>query len=80
MEQDLKMKIFMQDYCTKAEAERFTKQGSEVIAVPDWEQYVHDNDLRNEEGRYITLDELYGERDVSFVHFEGQEYILLYVL
>lgn len=78
MEQNVK--IFMEDNCTKAEAERFIKQGSEVIAVPDWEQYVHDNDLRNEEGRYITLDELYGERDVSFVHFEGQEYILLYVL
>lgn len=80
MEQDLKMKIFMQDYCTKAEAKRFIKQGSEVINVADWEQYAKDNDQRNEDGEYITLDDLRGERDISFVQFEGQEYILLYVL
>ena len=78
MEQDVK--IFMQDNCTKAEAERFIKQGSEVVNVADWEQYAKDNDQRNDDDEYITLDELRGTRDVSFVRFEGQEYILLYVL
>lgn len=78
MEQNVK--IFMQDNCTKAEAERFIKQGSEVVNVVDWEQYAKDNDQRNEDGEYITLDDLRGERDISFVKFEGQEYILLYVL
>lgn len=78
MEQNVK--IFMQDNCTKAGAERFIKQGSEVVNVVDWEQYAKDNDQRNEEGEYITLDDLRGERDISFVKFEGQEYILLYVL
>ena len=76
MEQNVK--IFMQDNCTKAE--RHIKNGSEVINVADWEQYAKDNDQRNEDGAYITLDDLRGERDISFVQFEGQEYILLYVL
>ena len=70
----------MQDNCTKAEAERFIKRGSEVVNVADWEQYAKDNDQRNEDGKYITLDDLRGARDISFVQFEGQEYILLYVL
>ena len=48
MEQNVK--IFMQDKCTKAEAERFIKQGSEVVNVADWEQYAKDNDQRNEDG------------------------------
>ena len=78
MEQNVK--IFMQDSCTKAEAERFIKRGSEVVNVADWEQYAKDNDQRNEDGEYITLDDLRGARDISFVQFEGQEYILLYVL
>ena len=34
MEQNVK--IFMQDNCTKAEAERFIKRGSEVVNVADW--------------------------------------------
>ena len=74
------VKIFMQGNCTKAEAEHHIKNGSEVVNVADWEQYAKDNDVRNEDGVYITLDDLRGERDVSFVKFEGQEYILLYVL
>lgn len=78
MEQDVK--IFMQDNCTKAEAERHIKNGSEVVNVADWEQYAKDNDVRNEDGTHITIDDLRGERDISFVQFEGQEYILLYVL
>lgn len=78
MEQSVK--IFMQDNCTKAEAERHIKNGSEVVNVADWEQYAKDNDVRNEDGTYITIDDLRGERDISFVQFEGQEYILLYVL
>ena len=78
MEQNVK--IFMRDNCTKAEAERFIKRGSEVVNVADWEQYAKDNDQRNEDGEYITLDDLRGARDISFVQFEGQEYILLYVL
>ena len=78
MEQNVK--IFMQDNCTKAEAECHIKRGSEVVNVADWEQYAKDNDQRNEDGEYITLDDLRGARDISFVQFEGQEYILLYVL
>ena len=70
----------MQDNFTKAEAERFIKRGNEVVNVADWEQYAKDNDQRNEDGEYITLDDLRGARDISFVQFEGQEYILLYVL
>ena len=70
----------MQDNCTKAEAEHHIKNGSEVVNVADWKQYAKDNDVRNEDGEYITLDDLRGERDISFVKFEGQEYILLYVL
>ena len=58
MEQNVK--IFMQDNCTKAEAERHIKNGSEVVNVADWEQYANDNDVRNEYGAYITLDELRG--------------------
>lgn len=74
------MKIFMADNCTKKEAERFIKAGSEAIKVCDWEQYAEDNDLRNEEDKRLTLDEIRSERDVHSVTFNGEEYILLYVL
>jgi hypothetical protein len=74
------VKAFMEDNCTKDEAKRFIKAGGEAIKASEWEQYVRDNDLRNEDGAYITLDEIRSERDVHTVEFDGEEYILLYVL
>lgn len=74
------VKIFMADNCTKKEAEHFIKTGSEAVKVADWAQYAEDNDLRNEEGKRLSLDEVRTWRDVSVVKFNGEEYILLYVL
>lgn len=37
MEKEQLVKLFMLDNCTKAEAERFIKQGGEAIKVADWE-------------------------------------------
>lgn len=71
---------FVADDCTKAEAEKYIKTGSEAIKAADWEQYIKDNDLRDEDGAYITLNEIRSERDVHTVEFDGEEYILLYVL
>ena len=70
----------MQDNCTKAEAERYVKAGSEAVKVTDWAQYAEDNDLRNEDGERLTLDEIRSERDVHSVTLNGEEYLLLYVL
>lgn len=72
--------LFMQDNCTKAEAERHIRAGSEAVKVADWAQYAEDNDLRNEDGERLTLDEIRSERDVHTVKFGGEEYLLLYVL
>lgn len=77
--QDL-VEIFQADNCTKAEAERFIKQGGEAIKVADWEQYAKDNDLRDEDGERITLDKVKEELDGHRVTADGVEYILLYVL
>ena len=74
------VKIFMADNCTKKEAERFIKAGSEAVKVADWAQYAEDNNLRNEDGERLTLDEIRSERDVHTVKFGGEEYLLLYVL
>lgn len=80
MEKEQLVKLFMLDNCTKAEAERFIKQGGEAIKVADWEQYAKDNDLRNEDGERITLDQVKEEHDGHFVTAGGEEFILLYVL
>lgn len=74
------VQLFMLDNCTKAEAERHIKNGSEAVKVADWAQYAEDNDLRNEDGERLTLDEIRSERDVHSVKFVGEEYLLLYVL
>lgn len=74
------VKLFLLDNCTKREAEKFIKAGSEAIKASDWTQYVQDNDLRNDDGEYITLDEVRSWRDVHTVKFDGEEYVLLYVL
>lgn len=74
------VQLFMLDNCTKAEAERHIKNGSEAVKVIEWAQYAEDNDLRNEDGERLTLDEIRSERDVHSVKFGGEEYLLLYVL
>ena len=74
------VQLFMQDNCTRAEAERHIKAGSEAVKVTDWTQYAEDNDLRNDDGERLTLDEIRSERDVHSVTFNGEEYLLLYVL
>lgn len=71
---------FMADNCTKAEAERHVKAGSEAIKAVDWQQYVSDNDLRDGDGELIALDKVKAELDGHFVTVNGVEYILLYVL
>lgn len=80
LEQRKTVQLFMQDNCTKAEAERHIKAGSEAVKTADWAQYAEDNDLRNEDGERITLDEIRSERDVHSVTLNGEEYLLLYVL
>lgn len=57
------VQLFMKDNCTKAEAERHIKNGSEAVKVTDWAQYAEDNDLRNDDGERLTLDEIRSERD-----------------
>lgn len=74
------MQLFMVDNCTRAEAERHIKNGSEAVKVADWAQYAEDNDLRNKDNKRLTLDEIRSERDVHTVKFGGEEYLLLYVL
>lgn len=74
------VELFMMDDCTRAEAERFIKQGGEAIKVADWEQYAKDNDLRDEDGERITLDKVKEELGGHRVTADGVEYILLYVL
>lgn len=74
------VELFQTDGCTKVEAERHIKNGSAAVKVADWAQYAEDNDLRNEDGERITLDEIRSERDVHSVTLNGEEYLLLYVL
>ena len=71
---------FMADGCTRSEAERHIKNGSEAVKVSDWEQYTKDNDLRDEDGELITLDKVKTELDASSVTVDDEEYILIYVL
>ena len=80
MKFEKQVKLFLLDNCTKIEAEKIVKAGSEAIKASDWAQYVQDNDLRNDDGEYITLDEVRSWRDVHTVKFDGEEYVLLYVL
>ena len=75
------IELFQADGCTKAEAERHIKNGSCAVLVEDWDEFAADNDMRDEDGNIVTLQSLRQTmRDVSFVKFDGQEYILLYVL
>lgn len=39
------VEAFMADGCTKGEAERFIKAGSEAILAKDWNQYAQDNGM-----------------------------------
>lgn len=80
LEQRKTLHLFMQDNCTRAEAERHIKAGSAAVKVADWAQYAEDNDLRNEDGERLTLNEIRSERDVHSVTLNGEEYLLLYVL
>lgn len=80
LEQRKTVQLFMQDNCTRAEAERHIKAGSAAVKVADWAQYAEDNDLRDEDGNRLTLDEIRSERDVHSVTLNGEEYLLLYVL
>ena len=74
------VELFQTDGCTKVEAESHIKNGSAAVKVADWAQFAEDNDLRNEDGERLTLDEIRSERDVHSVTLNGEEYLLLYVL
>ena len=78
LEQRKTVQLFMLDNCTKAETERHIKAGSAAVKVADL--FAEDNDLRNEDGERLTLDEIRSERDVHSVTLNGEEYLLLYVL
>lgn len=80
MEKEQLVKLFMLDNCTKAEAERFVKQGGEAIKVSDWEQYAQDNDLRDGEGELLSAETAKKELDARSLTVDGVEYFLLYVL
>ena len=71
---------FMADNCTKAEAERHIKNGSEAIKASEWAQYIKDNDLRDGEGELLSAEDAEKELDARSVNVNGVEYFLLYVL
>lgn len=74
------VEAFMADNCTKAEAERHIKNGSEAIKASEWEQYIKDNDLRDGEGELLSAEDAKKELDARSVVVDGEEYLLLYVL
>lgn len=77
--QDL-VEVFLADNCTKAEAERHIKNGSEAIKASEWTQYIKDNDLRNEDGELLSAEDAKKELDARSVTVDGVEYFLLYAL
>lgn len=77
--QDL-VEIFQTDNCTKAEAERHIKNGSEAIKASEWEQHIKDNDLRDGEGELLSAEDAKKVLDARSVTVDGEEYFLLYVL
>lgn len=79
-EYQIAVKAFMEDNCTKAEAERHIKNGSEAIKASEWEQYIKDNDLRDADGEPLTAEAAKEELDARSVTADGEEYLLLYVL
>lgn len=80
MEMKKLVELFMADNCTKAEAERHIKNGSEAIKASEWAQYIKDNDLRDGEGELLSADDAKKELDARSVTVDGVEYFLLYVL
>ena len=74
------VELFMADNCTKAEAERHIKNGSEAIKASKWVQYIRDNDLRGGEGELLSAEDAKKELDARSVNVNGVEYFLLYVL
>ena len=79
-EYQIAVKAFMEDNCTKAEAERHIKNGSEAIKASEWEQYIKDNDLRDGEGELLSAEDAKKELDARSVTVDGEEYLLMYVL
>ena len=77
--QDL-VEVFLADNCTKSEAERHIKNGSEAIKASEWTQYIKDNDLRNEDGELLSAEDAKKVLDARSVTVDGVEYFLLYVL
>jgi hypothetical protein len=71
---------FVADNCTKAEAEKYIKAGSEAIKASELEQYIKDNDLRDEDGELLTAEAAREELDARLVTVDGEEYYLVYVL
>lgn len=81
MTKDMMMKIMLADGCTKSEAERFYKNDSII-----WEDY---EDFKAsciagllEEDEIPTLEDIKARKaeGMSFVTFEGQDYIIEYTL
>lgn len=80
MEMKKLVELFMADNCTKAEAERHIKNGSEAIKASEWTQHIKDNDLRNEDGELLSAEDAKKVLDARSVTVDGEEYFLLYVL
>ena len=81
MTKEMMIRIMMADRCTKSEAERFIKNDSII-----WEDYesFHESCIGGlcEEDEIPTLDDIIAGKveGMSFITFEGKDYIIEYTL
>ena len=81
MTKDMMMKIMLADGCTKSEAERFIKYDSTI-----WTSYDEYKEsciaCLMEEDEIPTLEDIKAGKaeGMSFITFEGQDYIIEYTL
>lgn len=81
MTKEMMVRIMMADRCTKAEAERFIKYDS--IIWDNYEDY-HASCIAGlcEEDEIPTLEDIIAGKimGMSYINFEGKEYIIEYTL
>lgn len=80
MTNETMIEILKRDYCTEKEAEKHLKNGTVIYDLESWE-YELNNENSGFEKEWTAENIKAGKvADISYVTYEGEGYIIVYVL
>lgn len=82
MTHELLIEVLEADRCTRSEAERFIKSGTYIYEQGQEEDLISSlNEFKEEDEKLYTIEDVKAGNvtDVSYVHYNGKDFYIVYV-